>query len=102
MRIGSDDHTYEWIDNWTRLPDTFAFEINAYRYVGNTRWHYNDGSSNNHGFGVKFQFALQPVRADSGALRFIPGPHKNPFQDGLAGVPPLGPPGTTRRRRGKR
>ena len=22
MRIGSDDHTYEWIDNWTRLPDT--------------------------------------------------------------------------------
>ena len=73
-------------------PDTFAFEINAYRYVGNTRWHYNDGSSNNHGFGVKFQFALQPVRADSGALRFIPGSHKNPFQDELAGVPPLGRP----------
>ena len=22
MRIGRDDHTYEWIDNWTRLPDT--------------------------------------------------------------------------------
>ena len=71
-------------------PDTFAFESNAYRYVSNTRWHYNDGSSNIYGYGVKFQFALQPVRADSGALRFIPGSHKNPFQDELAGVPPLG------------
>ena len=71
-------------------PDTFAFESNGYRYVGNTRWHYNDGSSNIHGYGIKFQFGLQPVRGDTGALRFIPGSHKNPFQDELSGVPPLG------------
>ena len=71
-------------------PDTFAFESNGYRYVGNTRWHYNDGSSNIHGYGIKFQFGLQLVRGDTGALRFIPGSHKNPFQDEVAGVPPLG------------
>lgn len=69
---------------------TFAFESNAYRYVGDTRWHYNDGSSNSHGYGIKFQFALQPVDANTGALRFIPGSHKNPFQDQLAATPPLG------------
>ena len=69
---------------------TFAFESNAYRYVGDTRWHYNDGSSDIHGYGMKFQFALQPVDASSGALRFLPGSHRNPFQDQLAATPPLG------------
>ena len=40
---------------------TFAFESNAYRYVGNTRWHYNDGASNPNGYGIKSQFPLQFV-----------------------------------------
>ena len=22
MRIGSNQHTYDWVDNWVRLPDT--------------------------------------------------------------------------------
>ena len=69
---------------------TFAFESNAYRYVGNTRWHYNDGSSNYNGYGIKFQFALQPVDGSSGALRFIPGSHLPLYQDVLVSVPPLG------------
>ena len=58
---------------------TFAFESNAYRYVGNTRWHYNDGASNPNGYGIKFQFPLQFVDGNSGALRFIPGSHRKPF-----------------------
>ena len=69
---------------------TFAFESNAYRYVGNTRWHYNDGSSNFNGYGIKFQFALQHVDGSTGALRFIPGSHLPLYQDVLASVPPLG------------
>ena len=69
---------------------TFGFESNAYRYVGNTRWHYNDGSSNIHGYGIKFQFPLQPVAGNSGSLRFIPGSHKKAFQDRLVRLPPLG------------
>ncbi len=70
----------------------FAFESNAYRYVGDTRWHYNDGSSNINGYGIKFQFALQPVDGSSGALRFIPGSHLGSYQDVLASTPPLGRP----------
>ena len=68
----------------------FAIESNGYRYVGNTRWHYNDGSSNYHGYGVKFQFGLQPVGRDTGGLRLIPGSHRPAYQDRLVDVPPLG------------
>lgn len=69
---------------------TFAFESNGYRYVGNTRWHYNDGSSNYHGYGIKFQFGLDPVDGNTGGLRFIPGSHKPAYQDRLVEVSPLG------------
>ena len=68
----------------------FAIESNGYRYVGNTRWHYNDGASNYHGYGVKFQFGLQPMDGDTGGLRFIPGSHKPAYQDRLVEVSPLG------------
>lgn len=69
---------------------TFAFEVNAYRYVGNTPWHYNDGCMNAYGGGVKFQFGLEPVDANSGALRFIPGSHQKHYQDQLSHYPVLG------------
>ena len=70
--------------------DTFALEVNSYRYVGHTSWHYNDGAPNNHGYGVKYQFPLQPVRADSGALRFIPGSHRDPWQTELGASESIG------------
>jgi hypothetical protein len=68
----------------------FAFEVNAYRYVGNTPWHYNDGCMNTYGSGIKFQFGLEPVDSKTGALRFIPGSHQEPFQRQLAEYPVLG------------
>ena len=68
----------------------FSIGSHGYRYVGNTRWHYNDGSHNYHGFGIKFQFGLQPVGRDTGGLRFVPGSHKPAFQDRLVDLPPLG------------
>ena len=67
-----------------------CFEVNAYRYVGNTPWHYNDGCMNVYGGGIKFQFGLQRVDANSGALRFIPGSHQDPYQTQLAQYPVLG------------
>ena len=61
--------------------DLFGFMHLAYRYpAGGTEWHANDGSimhSPNYGFGPKFQWPLHnPVRADTGELRVIPGSHR--------------------------
>ena len=97
--LGSDTPFYSTLPEDSRFYEaaeqlfgerTFAFEVNAYRYVGNTYWHYNDGCMNTYGCGVKFQFALEPVDGNSGALRFIPCSHQNPFQDQLADYPVLG------------
>ena len=59
----------------------------ANRYVTNTSWHYDAGAYE--GYGVKFAMYLQPVRADTGALRVIPGSHKQPWFDELDERPPL-------------
>ena len=70
--------------------DVLALEINSYRYVSNTPWHFNDGAPNIHGYGPKYQFPVfESVTADTGALRFIPGSHKNPWQSELTGWWPL-------------
>ena len=63
-----------------------GFSTEANRYVGNTYWHY-DGAGP-HGVGIKFAFYLQPVRAETGALRFIPGSHKTQYHDALGQVLP--------------
>ena len=44
-------------------------------YVGDTRWHSDGTLSNPVGF-VKLALYLDPVDADSGALRVIPGSHR--------------------------
>ena len=70
--------------------DVFGLEINSYRYVTNTPWHFNDGSPNIHGYGPKYQFPVfEPTRADTGALRFVPGSHKDPWQSELTSWWPL-------------
>ncbi len=60
--------------------DVFAVGCDANQYVGDTRWHPDhriDPSEDC--FGVKFAFYLDPVDGDSGALRVIPGSHKEPL-----------------------
>lgn len=70
--------------------DVFGLEINSYRYVSYTPWHFNDGSPNIHGYGPKYQFPIfETTRADTGALRFIPGSHKDPWQSELTKWWPL-------------
>jgi len=61
--------------------DTLGIITDANRYVGDTRWHPDTGSI--HQFGVKFAFYLEAVGPETGALRIIPGSHKQPFHDKL-------------------
>ena len=67
--------------------EVLAHGADANRYVGNTYWHYDAGSYE--GSGVKFAIYLQPVDANTGALRVIPGSHKRPWFDDLDKKPPL-------------
>lgn len=46
-----------------------------------TKWHPDTINCNQSGVG--FVFFLQPVRADHGALRVLPGSHRNPWHDEL-------------------
>src|SRR5262245_15721773 len=53
-------------------------------YVGDTGWH-PDGS--NLGYGrIKVAFYLDPVRAESGCLRVVPGSHREPLHSALASL----------------
>ena len=57
--------------------DAFGTITDANRYVGDSPWHPDTASI--HQYGVKFAYYLDPVGAESGALRVIPGSHKNPL-----------------------
>ena len=75
--------------------DVVGFMHLAYRYeAGGTEWHANDGSithSNEFGFGPKFQWPLhEPVGADTGALRVIPGSHRPELHQQIALVEATG------------
>lgn len=71
--------------------DAIGMLADANRYVGDTHWHADTGSF--HQYGVKFAFYLEPVGPDSGALRVIPGSHKQPLHDDLKRtIPELGSP----------
>ena len=56
--------------------DVIGIGTDANRYVGDTRWHPDHHADPDEDcYGVKFAFYLDPVGADSGALRVIPGSH---------------------------
>jgi ectoine hydroxylase-related dioxygenase (phytanoyl-CoA dioxygenase family) len=55
-------------------PDVLGIAIDANRYTGNTGWHPDTVSPLQ--YGVKFAFYLQPVAAETGALRVIPATHR--------------------------
>ena len=65
--------------------DVILQEWHIYQYFARTGtfWHANDGDPT-HGryiYGARYQFPVfEPVRADSGALRVIPGSHQAEFQ----------------------
>jgi hypothetical protein len=60
--------------------DVIGIGTDANRYVGDTGWHPDHGADPEKDcFGVKFAFYLDPVGADTGALRLIPGSHNPDF-----------------------
>ena len=62
--------------------DVLGCISNINRYIGgDTGWHPDTHSL--HHYGVKFAHYLQPIGAESGALRVIPGSHKQPLHDEL-------------------
>ena len=62
--------------------DVLGIGTDANRYTGDTRWHRDTRTI--HQYGVKFAFYLQPVGANTGALRVIPGTHRLPNDDQFA------------------
>ena len=64
--------------------DVFFVVSDANRYVGNTGWHPDHNvDPTKDCYGVKFAYYLEPVDAETGALRLIPGSHKNPLHGDL-------------------
>ncbi|APR79833.1 Hypothetical protein A7982_05180 [Minicystis rosea] len=59
--------------------DVLGVMTDASRFVGDTFWH-PDTVGFDH-YGIKFVFYLEPLRADSGALRVVPGSHRQPYHD---------------------
>jgi len=65
--------------------DVLGIGTDANRYTGNTGWHRDMATV--HQYGVKFAFYLEPVDAETGCLRVIPGTHRIPdesdFSEGV-------------------
>lgn len=59
--------------------DVLGICADANRYTGHTDWHRDVVTVDQ--FGVKYAFYLDPVDADSGALRVIPTSHRLPDDD---------------------
>ena len=66
--------------------DVFAASCpGGIRFVNKgTKWHPDTVHKSQ--YGIKFGFYLQPLRADSGALRVIPGSHQDPLHSDLREV----------------
>ena len=60
--------------------DVLGMGADANRYVGHTYWHPDHKSDPTKDcYGIKFAYYLDPVGAQSGALRVFPGSHKEPL-----------------------
>ena len=60
--------------------DVLGMGADANRYVGHTSWHPDHNTDPKKDcYGIKFAYYLDPVGAQSGALRVVPGSHKHPL-----------------------
>lgn len=57
-------------------PDVLGVAADANRYVGDSGWHRDIATVDQ--YGIKYAFYLQPVKAETGALRVVPGSHAFP------------------------
>lgn len=64
--------------------EIIGISCNSGSFVSDTSWH--PDSEHIHFHSLKFASYLQPLTANNGALRFIPGSHINPFHDMLLNI----------------
>jgi hypothetical protein len=82
-------------------PDFVWITSDGNYYVGDTQWHPDAGGSLLSYHLIKIALYLDPVRADTGCLRVIPGSHREPFHSTLKPLvrhredPPVYPFGVT-------
>ncbi len=63
----------------------FGLTVNGNYYVGDTQGHPDSGTAQHSG--IKFTIYLEPLTAADGALRLIPGSHREPLRTELAKDP---------------
>jgi len=61
----------------------------ALLWTGDTGWHRDRDVPGNTNTGLKFLYYLDPLIAETGALRVVPGSHKEPFHDDIPKAAPL-------------
>jgi hypothetical protein len=61
--------------------DVIGVMCDANRFIDDTIWHADTPGV--HHYGLKFTFYLQPLRADAGALRVVPGSHARSFHEAM-------------------
>jgi ectoine hydroxylase-related dioxygenase (phytanoyl-CoA dioxygenase family) len=64
--------------------DAIGISCNSGSFVNETDWH--PDNQDIHMRSVRFAIYFQPLHGDNGALRLVPGSHKNPLHDELTGV----------------
>ena len=77
-----DDRIYDAIADLLG-PDLVWITSDGNYYVGDTQWHPDAGGMLPSYHLIKVALYLDPVRADSGCLRVIPGSHREPFHSAL-------------------
>ena len=93
---------YEWTpyiaslideDRFVKTAETFLGKpvignsTNGNYYIGDTQWHPDGAKPDPEMAGIKFAIYLDPIDGSSGALRVIPGSHKEPLHTTLSKDP---------------
>jgi ectoine hydroxylase-related dioxygenase (phytanoyl-CoA dioxygenase family) len=81
-RLIEDDRLFGAVEDLLG-PDLVWITSDGNYYVGDTQWHPDAGGLLPSYHLIKIALYLDPVRADSGCLRVIPGSHREPFHGTL-------------------
>jgi ectoine hydroxylase-related dioxygenase (phytanoyl-CoA dioxygenase family) len=81
-RLMEDDRLFGAVEDLLG-PDLVWITSDGNYYVGDTQWHPDAGGLLPNYHLIKIAIYLDPVRADSGCLRVIPGSHREPFHGSL-------------------
>lgn len=92
LQMLADDRIYGVVEQLLG-PDFVWLNSEGNLYVGDTNWH-PDGSRLQYP-PMKVSLYLDPLTAETGCMRVIPGSHRQPFHDELRAMKGLGLPGAT-------